>query len=263
MTIYHLIISYILFFSVCLGQDIPFWVKHPPKHNDYLYGVGISNRFVDDQDSFSEAKIGAVENISRQFQVQIIAGLARVSSGSVSSSEYFTHQIIDSTSYRRINNNMIVIDSILTNDNALILSIINKDLSMPSIDKIQHNPNMDEGWLPKNKKLIYKSYEGGEASSNSSSDTKIVQCHWPWSGIVVNPDGGINPCCIIDDPKSDFHNLNGKKISEIWNSKEYISSRSEFSDKSEIHKNTICNVCKNQTHSKRLSRVSKTFAIKL
>jgi radical SAM protein with 4Fe4S-binding SPASM domain len=131
------------------------------------------------------------------------------------------------------------------------------------IDKIQHNPNMDEGWLPKNKKLIYKSYEGGEASSNSSSDTKIVQCHWPWSGIVVNPDGGINPCCIIDDPKSDFHNLNGKKISEIWNSKEYISSRSEFSDKSEIHKNTICNVCKNQTHSKRLSRVSKTFAIKL
>ena len=131
------------------------------------------------------------------------------------------------------------------------------------IDKIQHNPNMDEGGLPKNKKLIYKSYEGGEASSNSSSDTKIVQCHWPWSGIVVNPDGGINPCCIIDDPKSDFHNLNGKKISEIWNSKEYISSRSEFSDKSEIHKNTICNVCKNQTHSKRLSRVSKTFAIKL
>ena len=139
MTIYHLIISYILFFSVCLGENIPFWVKHPPKHNDYLYGVGISNRFVDDQDSFSEAKIGAVENISRQFQVQIIAGLARVSSGSVSSSEYFTHQIIDSTSYRRINNNMIVIDSILTNDNALILSIINKDLSMPSIDKIQHN----------------------------------------------------------------------------------------------------------------------------
>ena len=29
-----------------------------------------------------------------------------------------------------------------------------------------------------------------------------------------------------------------------------------------FHKN-ICNVCKNQTHSKRLNRVSKTFAIKL
>ena len=54
-----------------------------------------------------------------------------------------------------------------------------------------------------------------------------------------------------------------KELLEIWNSKEYISARSEFSDKSEIHKNTICNVCKNQTHSKRLSRVSKSFAIKL
>ena len=57
--------------------------------------------------------------------------------------------------------------------------------------------------------------------------------------------------------------LKDHTISEIWNSKEYISSRSEFSDKSEIHKNTICNVCKNQTGSKRLSRVSSSFAIKL
>ena len=49
----------------------------------------------------------------------------------------------------------------------------------------------------------------------------------------------------------------------IWNNKEYISSRSEFADKSEITKKTICNVCKNQTHSKRLNRVSKSFSIKL
>ena len=34
-------------------------------------------------------------------------------------------------------------------------------------------------------------------------------------------------------------------------------------NKKEITKNTICNICKNQTHSKRLSRVGKTFAIKL
>jgi radical SAM protein with 4Fe4S-binding SPASM domain len=136
------------------------------------------------------------------------------------------------------------------------------DVDVVKIDKIQHNPNMDEGWLPKNKKLIYKSY-GGEADTNSSLEEKIVQCHWPWSGLVVNPNGAINPCCIIDDPKSDFDSVENKKISEIWNSKEYISSRSEFSDKTEISVNTICNVCKNQTSSKRLSRVSKSFAIKL
>jgi hypothetical protein len=68
---------------------------------------------------------------------------------------------------------------------------------------------------------------------------------------------------IIDDPKSDFGNAIKNSIEQIWNNTEYISSRSEFGDKKEISKNTICNVCKNQTHSKRLSRVSKSFAIKL
>ena len=131
------------------------------------------------------------------------------------------------------------------------------------IDKIQHNPNMDEKWLPKDTNLIYKTYEGGDASSTSGLDNEIKQCNWPWSGLVVNPDGGVNPCCIIDDPKSDFGNTKMDSISTIWNSPEYISSRSEFGDKKEITKKTICNICKNQTHSKRLSRVSKSFAIKL
>ena len=131
------------------------------------------------------------------------------------------------------------------------------------IDKIQHNPNMDEKWLPKNKDLVYRTYEEGLANSNSAKDNETKQCHWPWSGMVINWDGSINPCCIIDDPNSDFDNAFNGKIKDFWNSEEYISSRSEFGDKSEITKNTICNVCKNQTHSKRLNRVSKSFAIKL
>lgn len=131
------------------------------------------------------------------------------------------------------------------------------------IDKIQHNPNMDEKWLPKNKDLVYRTYEEGLANSNSAKDNESKQCHWPWSGMVINWDGSINPCCIIDDPNADFDNAFNGKIRDFWNSEEYISSRSEFGDKSEITKNTICNVCKNQTHSKRLNRVSKSFAIKL
>ena len=137
------------------------------------------------------------------------------------------------------------------------------DVDVLKIDKIQHNPNMDEKWLPTNKELIYKTYDGGIASSNSAKDNENKQCHWPWSSMVINYDGGVNPCCIIDDPNSDFANFNLNSVKEIWNSKEYISSRSEFGDKSEITKKTICNVCKNQTHSKRLNRVSKSFAIKL
>ena len=137
------------------------------------------------------------------------------------------------------------------------------NVDVVKIDKIQHNPNMDEKWLPKNKDLIYKTYDGGSASSNSAKDNEIKQCHWPWSSMVINYDGGVNPCCIIDDPNSDFSNLKSHSIREVWNNEEYISSRSEFGDKSQITKPTICNVCKNQTHSKRLNRVSKSFSIKL
>jgi len=131
------------------------------------------------------------------------------------------------------------------------------------VDKIQHNPNMDEKWLPKNKDLIYSSYEGGKASSKSSTEKNINPCIWPWSGIVINWDGNVSPCCIVDDPESDFNNIKNVEISKIWNSEEYISSRSEFGDRKEITKETICNICKNETHSKRLNRVSTSFAIKL
>tara|TARA_B100000963_G_scaffold341155_1_gene340552 strand:+ start:187 stop:1320 length:1134 start_codon:yes stop_codon:yes gene_type:complete len=131
------------------------------------------------------------------------------------------------------------------------------------IDKIQINPNMDKKWLPKNKNLIYKTYEGGKAPSRAAQENEYKQCHWPWSGIVINWDGNLNPCCIIDDPSSDFGNVKKTKIKNIWNSDEYISSRAEFSNRKKIRKNVICNVCKNQTHSKNLNRVSNTFAIKM
>ena len=133
------------------------------------------------------------------------------------------------------------------------------------IDKIQHNPNMDTSWLPENKDLIYSSYEdsGGKGASHSATSDIKSPCHWPWSGIVINYDGGVNPCCLVDDPKSDFDNIYEKPIEEIWNSEKYISSRSEFTDQKEITVNTICNVCKNETHSKRLNRVDGSFAIKI
>ena len=113
-----------------------------------------------------------------------------------------------------------------------------RDLKVDEVKmhKIQHNPNMDEKWLPKNTDMIYKTYEGGEASSTSGSDSELKQCNWPWTGIVINPDGGVNPCCIIDDPKSDFSNVKEHSIATIWNSPQYISSRSEFGDQKEITK---------------------------
>jgi len=50
-------------------------------------------------------------------------------------------------------------------------------------------------------------------------------------------------------------------LSKIWNNEYYVSARSQFSDTKEITKNTICNMCKNDTHNPKLFRIGDTFSI--
>lgn len=133
------------------------------------------------------------------------------------------------------------------------------------VDKIQVNPNLSSQWLPKEKRYVYESYEDGKASTKSSLPNSLKKCDWPWSGFVINWDASVSPCCIVDDPKSDFGNLfdYNLKIQDLWNNDFFISSRAEFVDRSKIINSNICNVCKNQTHNSKLNRVGDSFAIKL
>jgi len=134
-----------------------------------------------------------------------------------------------------------------------------------TIDKIQVNPNTSSKWLPDNKKLVYESYPEGEALSKSSTPKSLKKCNWPWSGFVINWDGSVSPCCIVDDPNSDFGNIFDLnfKIKNLWNNDFFISSRAEFVNRNKITKNNICNICKNQSHNSTLNRVGDSFAIKL
>ena len=121
------------------------------------------------------------------------------------------------------------------------------------LGNIQLNPNTaGDDWLPKNKEFVYATYKG---------ERKIEPCHWPWSGLTINWDGGISPCCIIDDQNTDFGNIFEDDLSKIWNNEYYVSARSQFSDTKEITKNTICNMCKNDTHNPKLFRIGDTFSI--
>ena len=124
-----------------------------------------------------------------------------------------------------------------------------------SLGKIQIDPNSDvsKSFLPKNNAYIYNTYQ--------SQKKEVNPCHWPWSGMVINWDGNITACCIVDDPNSDFGNILEGDLLDIWNNQSYISSRAEFSDKTKIIKHTICNICKNNTHSINLNRIKNTFSI--
>ena len=132
---------------------------------------------------------------------------------------------------------------------------ISKQLEVDEMElgNIQLNPSTaKEEWLPNNPEFVYATYLREE---------KIQPCHWPWSGLTINWDGGVSPCCIIDDQDTDFGNIFEDKLEKIWNNEYYVSSRSVFSNNKQLTKNTICNICKNDTHNPKLFRVGDTFSI--
>lgn len=132
---------------------------------------------------------------------------------------------------------------------------ISKELEVDEMElgNIQINPNTAGGkWLPNNQEFVYATYRGEE---------KIQPCHWPWSGLTVNWDGGVSPCCIIDDQNTDFGNIFEDELIKIWNNEFYVSARSVFSEEKNITKNTICNMCKNDTHNPKLLRIGDSFSI--
>lgn len=131
---------------------------------------------------------------------------------------------------------------------------ISKELEVDEMElgNIQINPNSARNWLPENKEFVYESY---------MKQNEITPCHWPWSGITINWDGGVSPCCIIDDENTDFGNAFENGIMGIWNNEYYVSARSEFSNTKNITKMTICNICRNDTHNPNLFRVGDTFSI--
>ncbi len=120
------------------------------------------------------------------------------------------------------------------------------------LGNIQINPGTAKQWLPDNKEFVYESY---------LKEKEIKPCHWPWSGLTINWDGGVSPCCIIDDQDTDFGNIFESGLTNLWNNEYYVSARSEFSDTKKMTKLTICNVCKNDTHNPNLYRVGDTFSI--
>jgi MoaA/NifB/PqqE/SkfB family radical SAM enzyme len=129
-----------------------------------------------------------------------------------------------------------------------------------SIDKMQVNPNESIEWLPDNEELRYQNY-----TSIGAEFTK-KPCVRLWSEMVINWDGNISACCIVDDKNADFANDINKgsvDLETIWNNSSYLSARSSFTAEPKTGKHTICHECKNMVGSKELSYVGKTFSLKL
>ncbi|HWP85016.1 MAG TPA: radical SAM/SPASM domain-containing protein [Terriglobia bacterium] len=73
---------------------------------------------------------------------------------------------------------------------------------------------------------------------------KPSPCFYLYRSIVINPDGGVAPCCVVYKKESDFAQLPARDLRALWNNDHYQSGRALFSPQNAAHPvGTICDGC--------------------
>ena len=114
------------------AQNLPDWFYLPPNHQDYFFGVGISEKYAAQEDAYANARLDAVHYISHQVELKIISGLADVSSGSKGLAREYINEQVDPQLFNQISKNIVALDSIIINNEAFMLIVISKNLSPPN-----------------------------------------------------------------------------------------------------------------------------------
>ncbi len=79
----------------------------------------------------------------------------------------------------------------------------------------------EQQWLPRNR--AYRRF----ARNGSTRRRRAVRpCFWLWRAMVVNPDGGVVPCCLFDT--SEWGNALESGPVEVWNNEVYHAARERF-----------------------------------
>jgi MoaA/NifB/PqqE/SkfB family radical SAM enzyme len=70
-------------------------------------------------------------------------------------------------------------------------------------------------------------------------------CFYLYRSMVINPDGGVSPCCVVYKQNRDFAKLDGViDVRALWNNEKYVSARSLYSMETPPQKRaTVCDVC--------------------
>ena len=84
-----------------------------------------------------------------------------------------------------------------------------------------------------------------EVEQQYGQANKPSPCFYLYRSMVVNPDGGVAPCCVVYKKESDFAQLSDQwQPMEIWNNDHYLSARAHYSSKNAPRPvETICDGC--------------------
>jgi len=127
-----ILIWIIAFCGLVNGQSRPQWLYQPPQVTGYIFSVGISPLYRADSLSFQNARLNAIEELTKQYQVRIVSKRAERQLTSRSLSYQYTIESIDSLHYWQCYKNAIVLDSVLTSEYAYMLLCVTSELSKPS-----------------------------------------------------------------------------------------------------------------------------------
>jgi len=106
-------------------------VYHPPRISSHLVSIGVAKPYLKDSLTFALARQHAIKNLVKQYQVHVVTKLAEAEQGIHIRTIGYTKEIIDSLAYLRCGANAKVLDSVLTDQSAYVLMIVQQDLSPP------------------------------------------------------------------------------------------------------------------------------------
>jgi len=73
---------------------------------------------------------------------------------------------------------------------------------------------------------------------------KPSPCFYLYRSLVVNPDGGVSPCCVVYNRATDFGQLPVADVRQLWNNDRYQSARALFSPREASRwAPTVCEGC--------------------
>lgn len=92
-------------------------------------------------------------------------------------------------------------------------------------------------WLPRN-----RAYRRFAPTDRKRLRRAVRPCFWLWRAMVVNPDGGVVPCCLFDT--SEWGNALENGPVEVWNNHVYQEARQRFRSRANPSRlSLICDRC--------------------
>jgi MoaA/NifB/PqqE/SkfB family radical SAM enzyme len=108
--------------------------------------------------------------------------------------------------------------------------------------EIKNRAEAAEQWFP----AAFQKKTGSAERLVSGQSARPGPCFYLYRSVIINPDGGVSPCCNVYRQIRDFASLNGSAIDPpaVWNNSNYVSARSLYSRKEVRNKiDTICDSC--------------------